>query len=91
MGRFTLDQDATSSTYGCMVADEHGYYVKNYDFEKEVGLLEQDVITLVLRLMGEDKYTHSPETLHVLEKWETRVNTLIQGGGENERTWFASG
>ena len=42
---------------------------------------KKDIITLVLRLMGSDPNTFSPETLEVMKRWETRAREFLSRGG----------
>ena len=44
---------------------------------KALSELESDIITLVLRLKGEDPDTFSPETDRVMAKWLPEIDSLI--------------
>jgi len=39
--------------------------------------LEQDCLTLVLRLIDDDESTFSPETAAVMDKWRDRAMAMV--------------
>ena len=41
---------------------------------------EKDIITLVLRLMGENPDTFSPEVAEVMSKYASKAMAIIKGG-----------
>ena len=45
--------------------------------------MEKDIITLVLRLIGEDPDTFSPETLRVMKKYQRRAYDILAGREDN--------
>ena len=42
--------------------------------------LEHDVITLALRLYGEDENTFSPEAYDVMKRWKPEVEKMLKEG-----------
>jgi hypothetical protein len=46
--------------------------------------LRADVITLALRLYGEDATTFAPETAEVMHRWEPQCMALLTGRNTNE-------
>ena len=43
------------------------------DMEDRIAELENDIMVLVLRLIGEDEATFAPETREVMLKWKDRA------------------
>jgi len=41
--------------------------------------LEKDILILVLRLLGEDPDTFSPEVLEVMKRWRKKTHSVLKG------------
>lgn len=50
-----------------------------YDLEQKVMQLEDDCMTMALRLLGEDESTFAPETYEVMQRWGKKAYELLQG------------
>lgn len=46
----------------------------------QVTQLQEDCMTLALRLYAEDADTFSPETLEVMNRWRPKCDVLLRGG-----------
>jgi hypothetical protein len=46
---------------------------EDMDMEDRIAELENDIMVLVLRLLGEDESTFAPETQEVMRKWKDRA------------------
>ena len=49
-----------------------------YDLEQKVMQLEEDCMTMALRLLGEDFDTFAPETREVMERWGKKAYELLR-------------
>jgi hypothetical protein len=49
------------------------------DMEDRIAELENDIMVLVLRLLGEDESTFAPETKEVMEKYRDRALEKLNG------------
>ena len=47
--------------------------------DEAIAMLLHDVMTLVMRLYGEDPSTFSPETAEVMDRWRHRGKSIIDG------------
>jgi len=47
--------------------------------DEALEMLLHDVVTLALRLYGEDESTFSPETALVMDRWRDRCEQVISG------------
>jgi len=50
------------------------------DMEDRIAELENDIMVLVLRLMGEDEATFAPETKEVMDKYRANALKIMQKG-----------
>ncbi len=55
---------------------------KIYDLEQQVMQLEEDCMTMALRLLAEDFDTFAPETREVMERWGKKAYELLQGNAK---------
>jgi hypothetical protein len=65
------------SISGCLAKyheNKKGVYIKEFRLLRDrISELENDIMVLVLRLMGEDESTFAPETREVMLKWKDRA------------------
>jgi len=52
------------------------------DMEDRITELENDIMVLVLRLIGEDEATFAPETREVMQKYRAHALMILQEGGD---------
>jgi hypothetical protein len=48
-----------------------------YELRSQIAQLEEDCMTLALRLIGEDFDTFAPETREVMERWGRKAYELL--------------
>jgi hypothetical protein len=55
-------------------------YTEKVQFEARIKELEDDAMTMALRLYGEDPLTWGLECWKVMERWQVKVKAILDAG-----------
>lgn len=61
--------------------NENVSWDESYELRSRINELEEDCMTMALRLLGEDFDTFAPETREVMERWGKKAYELLHKVG----------
>lgn len=73
------NRDALEMERVSILSDDGVDFDTAYEMQQRIDALEEDCMTLALRLLGEDFDTFAPETREVMERWGKKAHELLQG------------